>query len=86
MFSEVSSEPVLPTQSLNSPSPYTLGYPESLNSKSLAEWTGVVKTSLGDENSASNVFSAHLREDQGPGSTEKKRDICLGAHFDWQSQ
>ena len=46
----------------------------------------VVKTSLGDENSASNVFSAHLREDQGPGNTEKKRDICLKAHFDWQSQ
>ena len=33
----------------------------------------VVKTSLDDENNASNVFSAHLREDQGPGSTEKKR-------------
>ena len=42
----------------------------------------VVKTSLGDENNASNVFSANLREDQGPGSTEKKRDICHGAHFD----
>ena len=42
----------------------------------------VVKTSLGDENNASNVFSAHLREDQGLGSTEKKRDICLRAHFD----
>ena len=41
----------------------------------------MVKTSLGDENSASNVFSVHLREDQGPGSTEKKRDICLGFDF-----
>ena len=86
MFSEVSSEPVLPTRSLNSPYPYALGYPESLSSKNLKEWTVVVKTSLGDENNASNVFSANLREDQGPGSTEKKRDICLGAHFDWQSQ
>ena len=42
----------------------------------------VVKTSLGDENNASNVFSANPREDQGPGITEKKRNICLGAHFD----
>ena len=80
MFSEVSSEPVLPTRSLNSPYPYTLGL--SLSSKNLEEWTVVVKTSFGDENSASNVFSANLREDQGPGSTEKKRDICLRAHFD----
>ena len=63
---------MLPTRSLNSPYPYALGYPESLSSKNLEEWTVVVKTSLGDENNASNVFSANLREDQGPGSTEKK--------------
>ena len=60
MFSEVSSEPVLPTRSLNSPYPYALGYPESLSSKNLEEWTVVVKTSLGDENNASNVFQLIL--------------------------
>ena len=67
MFSEVSSEPVLPTRSLNSPYPYALGYPQSLSSKNLDG---------GGEN------FARKKKDQGPGSTEKKTDICHGAHFD----